>query len=251
MPIREGKDADGETYVSLDLIGDKTVTISEELLSNNRVFSRFSAAQLAQVVQLAIPRTYQKGEPIIHAGENWPYLFFVESGGISARKESREGRLFIPVTLKPGEIFWGFSFFEDDTPMPIMLVAETPVQLHLWTRDQLLPILLENGISVWELARMLVQRMQRASMVMEELAFQPVTGRLARFLVERHRDAKSDYIERDMTLDEMAGRVGSTREMVCRILYQLADEGAIQINRTEFMITDPEILADYAESEKG
>jgi hypothetical protein len=41
-----------------------------------------------------------------------------------------------------------------------------------------------------------------------------------------------------MTLDEMAARIGTTREMVCRQLYRFADQGAIQINRTEFMITD-------------
>jgi CRP-like cAMP-binding protein len=157
----------------------------------------------------------------------------------------------MPVTLNPGEIFWGFSFFEDHVPMPVMLVADTSVRLLLWTREQLLPILLENGYSAWELARMLVQRMQRASIVMEELAFQPVTGRLARLLMERYQDSASQQIARDMTLDEMAARIGSTREMVCRVLYQLADEGVIQINRTEFTISNSEILAQYAGSEKG
>ncbi len=98
---------------------------------------------------------------------------------------------------------------------------------------------------------MLVQRMQRASIVMEELAFQPVTGRLARLLIDRYHDSDSEYIARDMTLDEMAARIGSTREMVCRVLYQLADEGAIKINRTEFTISNSDVLAQYAGVEKG
>jgi CRP-like cAMP-binding protein len=227
------------------------MTDLEKLLSSNDVFSWLSGSQLQRVVRAANPRSYQKGEVIIHAGDDWPYLFMVAEGGVSARKESREGRVFIPITLKLGEIFWGFSFFDDGAQMPVSLVADSPTRLHIWVRDQLLPVLIENGVSIWELARQLVRRMQQASLVLEELAFQPVTGRLARLLMERYQDAQSEHIARDMTLDEMAARIGSTREMVCRVLYQLADQGAIQINRTEFTIENSEVLAEIAESERG
>jgi DNA-binding transcriptional regulator LsrR (DeoR family) len=36
----------------------------------------------------------------------------------------------------------------------------------------------------------------------------------------------------------MAARIGSTREMVCRLLYKFSDEGLIKITRTEFSVTD-------------
>jgi CRP/FNR family transcriptional regulator len=49
-------------------------------------------------------------------------------------------------------------------------------------------------------------------------------------------------IERSLTLDEMAARIGSTREMVCRLLYKFSDEGLIKITRTEFTIIDAETL---------
>ena len=97
----------------------------------------------------------------------------------------------------------------------------------------------------------MLRRMLYASDIVEELAFQPVTGRLARLLLERFGDAVGDYVARDMTLDEMAARIGSTREMVCRQLYRFVDEGAIQINRTEFMITDRGVLQDIAGKVKG
>jgi len=49
----------------------------------------------------------------------------------------------------------------------------------------------------------------------------------------------------DMTLDEMAAQIGTTREMVCRLLYRFAEEGAVEISRTEFMISDSGILEEY------
>jgi len=43
----------------------------------------------------------------------------------------------------------------------------------------------------------------------------------------------------------MASRVGTTREMVCRILYRFAEAGAIQINRTEIVFKDRDLLDRY------
>jgi CRP-like cAMP-binding protein len=96
-----------------------------------------------------------------------------------------------------------------------------------------------------------VKRMLRASDIVEELAFQPVTGRLARLLLDHFGGAIEDYVSRDITLEEMAARIGTTREMVCRQLYRFVDEGAIQISRTELMITDRDLLEEIAGKVKG
>ena len=55
----------------------------------------------------------------------------------------------------------------------------------------------------------------------------------------------------DLTLDEMAARIGSTREMVCRQLYKMADQGVIRINRTEITIEDLGTLKETAGKLKG
>ncbi len=46
----------------------------------------------------------------------------------------------------------------------------------------------------------------------------------------------------DLKLDDMASHIGTTREMVCRHLYRFAEEGAIEIRRTELRITNREFL---------
>jgi CRP/FNR family transcriptional regulator len=91
-----------------------------------------------------------------------------------------------------------------------------------------------------------IQRVQFASEIVEKLAFQPLTGRIARLLLEQF-PASQSVVPRHLTLDEMASHVGTTREMVCRILYRFAEAGAIQINRTEFIFTDRDILEGYTE----
>ena len=62
-----------------------------------------------------------------------------------------------------------------------------------------------------------------------------------------------DFIPATSTsyLDQMAARVSTKREMVCRLLYEFADEGAIEINRTEFMISDRVKLEGYSQQGKS
>lgn len=219
------------------------------LLEQNEIFGCADGHQRGLILELANRQSFSKGEFIAHLGDTWPYLFMVEEGEINAVIDSEEGRSFIAATFGPGDVFWGLAFFQDDAPTPVALEAMQKSLIHLWNRDNLLPILLSNGQMSWELNRLLVHRMLMARRIVEELAFQPVTSRLARLLLDQFKPKAGDQVLRESTLDEMAARIGSTREMVCRILYKFSEEGAIQINRTEFTFTEPELLAKHAHLE--
>ena len=217
-----------------------------ELIINNPLFSELGSQQLEMLVQLSFIKVYPEGQWITHYGSDWPYLFLVEEGRVTALKESPEGRSLVVITLEAGEVFWGAGFFKEGVSMPVALVANQETRLRLWSREKLVPYLINNGQFTWDLSQLMVERMMRASRILEELAFQPVAGRLAQFLLDQFEDQHGDTLSRDLTLDDMAARIGSTREMVCRHLYHFADQGAIQINRTEFKISNQEMLAELA-----
>ncbi|MCP5095401.1 MAG: Crp/Fnr family transcriptional regulator [Chloroflexi bacterium] len=220
-------------------------------LAQNSIFSALSDDELEAVVGLGVHKAYEKGETIAYYGDVWPYLILIEEGAIHGLKESVEGRSLIVIELNSGDLIWGMAFFEEDAPMPVMLQAKTDMQGWLWHRDWLLPFLWGNGRFSWEFSRFAVRRMRRASEIVEELAFQPVRGRLARLLLTHYGEAVDEFVARDLTLDQMAAHVGTKREMVCRLLYQFAAEGAIEISRTEFMIANREKLEVSAHEAKG
>ncbi len=58
-------------------------------------------------------------------------------------------------------------------------------------------------------------------------------------------------VARLRALDEMAARIGSTREIVCRFLQKFAADGLIRITRTEFEVTSLERLTSMAQKEKS
>lgn len=212
-------------------------------LSQNQVFSHLSEIELGKMLASAQSRHFRTGEWIVHHGDVWPNLFFIQKGQVTAIKESPEGRSLTLATFGKGEIFWGLAFFLENAPMPAALRVSEECELLLWSHDTLQPLIMENGKLSWELSRLVIQRVQFASEIVEQLAFQPLTGRIARLLLEQY-PTDQDVVHRHLTLDEMASRVGTTREIVCRILYRFAEQGAIQINRTEFTFLDRNLLEE-------
>jgi CRP/FNR family transcriptional regulator len=210
----------------------------DSLLQQDLVFSVLSTAEREEVMALAVQRSYGRGDNLAHYGDVWPYLFVVAEGAVQGLKESREGRSLIVIALEAGDLFWGSAFFEENAPLPVMLQAQQASQIWLWQRDWLLPILWGNGRFSWELSRLMIRRMMRASEIVEELAFQPVAGRLAGLLLDHYQNAFDEPVARNLTLDQMAAHIGTTREMVCRILYRFSDEDLIHITRTEFVLND-------------
>lgn len=216
-------------------------------LARNHIFSHLDVAVLHKIESMAQRLKFKNGAWIVHHGDRWPNLFFLQSGQVTAIMESPEGRSLTLATIDEGEVFWGLAFFIENSPMPAALKTTEDSELLLWTREGLLPFILADGKLSWELSRQAIQRVQFASEIVEKLAFQSLTGRVARLLLEQF-PASQAVVPRHLTLDEMASRVGTTREMVCRILYRFAEAGAIQINRTEFVFTDRGVLDEFSRS---
>jgi CRP-like cAMP-binding protein len=203
----------------------------------NSIFADLTPREIHSLEESAEGCHYSAGEWIVHHGDVWPYFFIVTEGQVTALKESYEGRSLILTTLHAGEVFWGLAFFIPEASMPASLQAAEDTKLLRWPRETLLPFLLNNGQLSWKISCLMIQRVQLASEIVEKLAFHPVAGRLARFLVELSPDEKGP-VARDLTLDEMAAHIGSTREVVCRFLHRFASDGLIDITRTEFTIHD-------------
>lgn len=215
------------------------------------IFDELDPLEISALEDKAETCRFQAGEWIVHYGDIWPFFFFIEEGEVTAVKESFEGRSLILTTLHAGDIFWGLSFFIENAPMPASLRAVHDTALTLWPRRELMPFFLQNGRLSWRLSCLVIERVQLASEIVEKLAFHPVAGRLARLLLDQSEQDAPGRHPRGLTLDEMAARIGTTREVVSRFLHRFAAEGVINITRTEFSITDRQRLAELAQKTKG
>ena len=104
------------------------------------------------------------------------------------------------------------------------------------------PVLRRNPEAMWDIGKTLVGIMRRNRKVVYGLAFQRVIGRLAKLLLARFEIEGDTALERDLTLSEIANMVASSPEVVCRLLYQLQENGVLKITRTSITLADRDAL---------
>lgn len=216
-----------------------------DCLSRDPVFEKLSDADRAELVGRASRKVKERGETICWQGEPWPNVAFIASGQAEWVMLSPEGKRQVVFNLGACDVIWGHTIF-DDQPMPASLEVTQCAELLLWPREVIVPIVSRNPQAVWETGRVLVHYMRHVREVVYGFAFHPVAGRLARLLLTHYQQAQGDSAPRDLTLDQMADTVGTTRELVSRTLHRFANDGLIQINRVELTFLDREKLESLA-----
>ena len=216
-----------------------------ECLSQAPVFSKLTERDRADLAAGALEKKYSKDEFVCWQGETWPYVGFIASGRLEWAMLSPEGRRQVVFALRPCEVVWGHSVV-DGLSMPASLEVREDVVLYLWERETILPIIQKNPQAAWDVSHILMHYMRNVREVVYGFAFHPVAGRLARLLLTHYDPVDGKPAPRNLTLDQMADTVGTTRELVSRTLHRFADEGLIRVNRVEFAFLDRDKLENLA-----
>jgi CRP/FNR family transcriptional regulator len=85
---------------------------------------------------------------------------------------------------------------------------------------------------------LLSQRLASVMAIVEEVAFRRMDARLAAFLAERTRTASLIHI----THQEIAAKLGSSREVISRILEDFSDQGLLRSTRGTIEVLDLQAL---------
>jgi len=216
-----------------------------DCLSRMPVFSKLSDLDRNELVERAIIKKYNKDEFICWQGETWSKVAYIASGRLEWSMLSPEGRRQVVFALHSCEVVWGHSVV-DNLPMPASLEVREDTVLYIWERETILPLLLRNAEAAWDVSHILMNYMRHVREVVYGFAFHPVAGRLARLLLTHYHPMDGKPAPRDLSLDQMANTVGTTRELVSRTLHRFADEGLIQISRMELAFLDREKLESLA-----
>ncbi|MBT3316032.1 MAG: Crp/Fnr family transcriptional regulator [Anaerolineae bacterium] len=208
-----------------------------EQIAKDDVFAHLDTRAHEKLAQLAFHASYRKGQYICMQDDIWKRALYVSSGKLGWVMLAPDGKRQVVFRMGPGRVVWGHSLF-DGEPMPAALEVMEDCEVCMWEGDAIIPIISCNVDAVWAVTRILVATMRRVRDVVYGFAFHPVAGRLAHLLLNHYKPVEGQATPRDLTLDEMAHTVGSTRELVSKTLHQFAGEGMIEISRVEITFTD-------------
>jgi CRP/FNR family transcriptional regulator len=219
------------------------------LLAQVEVFAGLEPKELEQVAQVAVPRSYERGEVIFREGDSGDTCYVVKSGSVSVMREHQDGRVIALAELRPGQIFGELAMFDHETRSATVETLEPTTTVALLAGDlqRILRAHPEMGV---KMLAALASRLRRANERLLQQSFQTVAGRVASALLTQviARQAEGapevDVLVR-ATQAEIAQLAGTSRESASRFLATLEREGVVSLGRGKTTVHEPSRLRNY------
>ncbi|MAR90006.1 MAG: Crp/Fnr family transcriptional regulator [Pseudomonadales bacterium] len=205
-------------------------------LSHISLFEGLPDAELAALQDLCITRTYPKNTVIINEGDQANAMFICSSGKVKVYVSDENGKEFVLNSMGPCEYFGELSLLDDESRSASVITTEKSTFSILYKED-FSKVVLSNPDLALVLLRNLAARIRKLTDNVKTLALQDVYGRIRKTLLDLAEEKNGDLIiEEKLTQQDIANRIGSSREMVARILKDLATGGYIEIERKQFRL---------------
>ena len=174
-------------------------------------------------------RSMARNAVFIQEGEKGDSLYVILSGRVKVFVADADGREMVLDFHGPGDYVGEMSL--DGRPRSASVMAVEPTVCSALTRDALRAAIVANPDLAMSLVCTLIERVRIATEKVRNLALMDVYGRVARLLLSlavEQPDGKWVVPER-LTQQDIADRVGASRDMVSRIFKDLTTGGYVTV----------------------
>jgi len=194
-----------------------------------------SEAEVNAIARRAVTRAFPKNAIVVSEGDRTDTLHIVVSGRVKIYVSDEKGKEIVLNFAGPGEYFG--ELLLDEGPRAASVMTLEPSRFLIVPKEDLREFVAHSPDFALHLIRKLIRRVRVLTNDIKSLALMDVYGRVARMLLDLavERDGAL-VIEERPTQQEMANRVGASREMVNKILGDLASGGYIAVERDRITI---------------
>jgi CRP/FNR family cyclic AMP-dependent transcriptional regulator len=222
----------------------------DSILARAAFFQGVDPASVRALTDGLRPITAVNGHIFFNEGDPGDCLYIVISGKVKVGRRSPDGRENFFTVRGASESFGELSVFDPgprtSTAIAINDVGVAPVdgpRLRAWIADH--PEVAER------LLRVLARRLRRTDDMLSDLVFADVPGRLAKqllWLAQRFgvQEDGALRVTHDLTQEELAQLIGSSRETVNKALSDFSQRGWIRLEGKSVVIAESERLAHRA-----
>jgi CRP/FNR family cyclic AMP-dependent transcriptional regulator len=194
-----------------------------------------SVIDLRDTAQHAVTRTFPKNTVVVSEGDQTDSLYIIVSGRVKIYVSDDKGKEIVLSEAGPGEYFGEMVL--DEGPRSASVKTLEPTQFLVIPKEDFTEFLVKSKEFSLRLILKLIRRVRALTNEVKNLALMDVYGRVARMLLDLAVDRDGVLvIEKRPTQQEMADRVGASREMVSRILGDLTSGGYIEVERDRITI---------------
>ena len=210
------------------------------------LFAPLAPAVAAALALRAVECRFDAGQVLYTTGSIPDGLLVIVAGRVRIVR-GRGGRQHLVHEEGPGGALGEVPVFGGGA-YPATAIAAEPTRCVLLSAEALRSVVQHHPEVAFLFLRRLAERTRLLVDRVDSLAAQDVSGRLARLILERQRDAGVDSFRLGRTQLEIAETLGTVREVLVRALRQLRHKGLIEsAGGGRYRICDPAALAELAE----
>lgn len=208
-----------------------------ERLRNNEIFCHLTDDELEELADMATRRSLEKGQILALQGSEWRAVLYIISGLLRSVIQTPDGRRHVVTTWEESGDFWSHTTFDGEHMLASLEAVKTTI-VYQWPGEAVLELVLRNQSATRALLRRQTQLIRQRRQNIYDLAFNQVTSRIAKLIVEQFATSESQTIQRDFTLEDMAAMAATSPEVVCRTLSRFQSEGFLKLTRASITLHD-------------
>lgn len=202
----------------------------KELLSDYPDLTRNADAACWDMLASAKLQTIEANTILFYEGMTCEYLMLIVEGCIRVFKESTDGREVTLYRVEPGQLcIHNLNNLVDGIQYPIIARTEKPMRGLIISRSAFKKALDESTSFRNYVLRTLTGRISHMADLISGFAFDRLDLRVACWLNEQFERSCGRPIE--VTHNDVADELGTTREMISRILKDFEHKRCIQLAR--------------------
>lgn len=188
-----------------------------------------------EIAREGVVRRYPAGSIIINENDPGGSLFIVLSGRLKSFSYNASGKEVVYNTHGPGETLGEVSL--DGGPRSASVMTLEPTACSIVMAEELGAFMARHPAFAEFLVRKLIRLVRRSTERVKSLALMDVYERIAQLLNSESEIEDGVRVVRErFTHQDIADRVGCSREMVSKILKELVKGGYISVNGKRILL---------------
>jgi CRP/FNR family cyclic AMP-dependent transcriptional regulator len=195
---------------------------------------------LARLAAQGNPRAFERGEVVFEEGEKSDYFYILLSGELKVFARGDRGRELVYNLIRPGDFFG--ELFLDGGPRSASVKATCASQCILVGPAEFRDFLRDYPEFAELLMLKLIARVRHATGQLRNLALKDVYQRVVALLNDLAVEEDGvRALDKGVTQQEIAGRIGASREMVNHIFRELTRGGFLVRDECRRMVVAKEL----------
>jgi CRP/FNR family cyclic AMP-dependent transcriptional regulator len=199
------------------------------------LFTSLADEDLAAIANMATTRSLPANSVVVNEGDQTNSLYIINSGKVKIYLSDENGKEVMLGIAGPGEYFGEMVL--DGGPRSASVMTLENSKFSIIQKQDLEKYLRNQPDVALSIIKQLINRIRSLTDNVKSLALLDVYGRFRKLLLDLAVEEKGHLVVKEkLTQKDMANRVGSSREMISRILRELTVGGYIEINQKRITI---------------